>query len=866
MPTEGQIATGPNGQRAVYSGGQWVVMGGGQPQMPSNPAFQHEGPKAAAEVVGANLNNTGQNIRNTVESATAPTTIQTNQAPEGTIWIDPNDPSKGVRKIPGYESQRMTPQLRADAIQAYNDARAIAETVDNLRQQYYGGPGSTKGLAGLGDYLPTATNQTFDTTGQRARGYVKRALGFTGGEGNTMAESAATYGPYIPTSNDKDETAAAKIAALESLGQKAAERATMLLGGIPDNQGNITPLPDNMQGSVWDVIRTTGGKTDNLAAADRGATTKALPYPEAGQAAHDAMVGRIISENNGRLDVDAYIAGRQQLDQQFGVESDPNSLRDWATSINSYLDSGGRTIPTGIQPAQEEMSGLDTVRNSAVNNPIGAAFVGAVDGATGIPTALAGDQMAALSDSQFPAVLGGQVLGAVGATTGLGAAARLGASRFAPQLLGGGSKAQFGRNLATDATYGAGYTGITEGDPLSGAAYGTVGSVVGQPLGAALGRTLGGIPVSESVKALGARNIPMTTGQRLGGFAKAAEDKATSIPLVGDMINARRMEGLGAFNQRAFEDAGSSIGFAPTRTGKEGVQDLLGDPGNPGAVGQAYDQATAGANVPLDQQFLADIGAVGQQAQRLPADYRPLVGQALENRIVPITDAGALTGSNYQQAMRGLKAKRNSAGSATPGFEDEYRDVLSGTMDALTGLMTRGGGDNVVSGLANANAANRNAKILENATQRAKGGSGSGESYMFTPSQLQMSVQQSQRKYPGATPLENLADQGQNVLPSRIPDSGTAGRVAQMALPVGLGAGGAGVGYSLNGSEGAQTGALGSAALTALALAGGTKGGQTAINKMLFDRPDMLRNLGQGITRRRGLFGNAAVPLVIAAQ
>lgn len=47
MAQEGQIATGPNGETAVYRNGQWVVMAGGPP---ADPTFDLQAPKTQAQI------------------------------------------------------------------------------------------------------------------------------------------------------------------------------------------------------------------------------------------------------------------------------------------------------------------------------------------------------------------------------------------------------------------------------------------------------------------------------------------------------------------------------------------------------------------------------------------------------------------------------------------------------------------------------------------------------------------------------------------------------------------------------------------------------------------------------------------------
>jgi hypothetical protein len=53
----------------------------------------------------------------------------------------------------------------------------------------------------------------------------------------------------------------------------------------------------------------------------------------------------------------------------------------------------------------------------------------------------------------------------------------------------------------------------------------------------------------------------LTVGQQLGGPARAVEDAATSVPIIGDIINARRGESVRDFNRAAFRDvAGQDVG------------------------------------------------------------------------------------------------------------------------------------------------------------------------------------------------------------------------------------------------------------------------------------------------------------------
>lgn len=344
--------------------------------------------------------------------------------------------------------------------------------------------------------------------------------------------------------------------------------------------------------------------------------------------------------------------------------------------------------------------------------------------------------------------------------------------------------------------------------------------------------------------------VPLTGGQMLGGIAKSVEDKLTSVPGVGDLIARRRIEGLQAFNRKAFDEAGQPIGFSPTAIGNDGVEQIIGNEVTQGAAGSAYDKATAGVTVPLDLTTAADIRAALAKGRALPDDLATRFALAAENRVKPAVDGGVLTGEGYQQAVRGLKSYRAEA--TKPGFEADYRDALTGLQDALTGAMTRGGGADVVTGLKNADASYRMGKILQDAVKRARNGSRSGEVETFTPSQLNDAAVANRYSGIGTTrPFYDLATAGQRVLPSFVPDSGTAGRMTMglLAGGVGLPGAGAGIDYATGSDKGFTIGGLGLTTLATLA-ALNTKGGQRALSKALLDRPAQLVRVGDLIVNK----------------
>lgn len=820
------------------------------PQMPADPSFPYEGAQAQAQAqnTGAQAQVNQATIPAQINTAnaqatTAARTSQTAGLPEGFMW---GPDGRTAVPIPGYSRQGLSPEIRSQAIQTYQDAAALERAADELVRLYEAGPGATSGLQGLQDYLPTDANKVFNDAGQQARGYVKRALGFTGGEGNTATEASALYDPYLPTSWDRDPQIERKIEKLRELANDARTKAVTTLGGVPDQSGNITPP------NALTMPRIVNGAS--MTAAPMGSETGATPINPAYQQAYEAFV------RSGNWTPEQYAAKRAELDRQFYGETldQGDAYRVEGERILQQLQQGG-TLNLSIPPTEKPLSGVDQFRNSLVNNPVGAAAVGFADmGGFGGVSALAGDQMAALGQAQPLGMAAGQIGGAITGTGALGALGRNTAGRMLPQLMGGAGKAQFGRNLAADAAYGGIYGGVTEGDPLSSAALGALGSTVGQGASKALGAAVGGIARSPAVDRLRQAGVRTTVGQNLGGMARGIEDAMTSAPGLGEIVGARRLEGLQDFNRAAFNEGGAPIGATVRNIGEEGVQELLNQ------AGDAYDSATAGVRVPFDTQFIRDLMTAEKAGAMLPDDLAPRFAKAFENRIMPLSQGSDMTGEQYQQAFRGLKGYRSE--TTKPGFEQDYRDAITLGMDALTGQMQRGGGQQVISGLGKADQTYRAAKTLQRAVEAARNGSRSGEVQVFMPSQLNDAATQAARKYGGGRQMSELIDAGQSVLPSTIPDSGTGRRVATMALPAAMGGSatlGGGIGYGADGTQGAGTGAATGLGLAALLALGGTRGGQKALNAILFDRGPRAEMIGRAIRKRAGLFGSATLPALI---
>lgn len=843
-------ATGPKDPDPVFVSGPQ-----GGAQMPANPAFDFAGPKAQADAARAQADARVATSTVEAEIRRANAEAQAAQAQANRLIAESN---AGARLTPG---QQAADQAFAKDYAAWTAGGGMAGLESKLRvldealETIEASDTITGPVFGR---LPKFIQQMVNPDSQDVRADVERAIQETlrqtlGAQFTQKEGEGILARTFDPTQNEESNARRMRnlIRELRSSGA-AKDSASRYFEQHGTISGWTAPKLGERPNAMTMPRAVRSGAPG---AAGYGATTGTDQYPPEMVAAHEQLVNRLLQQGGGRLDPQAYAQARSQLNREFGFEGDEEADLAWANRVNEYLDQGGSSVPAGITPPERELSPAEQLDNNIVSHPLGSAAAGLMDtGSFGVARALNPEAMQAVSELNPTATMLGQMAGGIGGATMLGRAGSAIAGRAAPQLLQGGARGQFGRNLATDAAYGGAYGGMTEGDPLTGAALGTVGSAGGQALGRAAGAAVGGINLSPAAQALKDRGVRLTGGRMLGNAASAIEDRATSIPIVGDMIRRRSAESFEDFNRAAFEEAGKPIGYKPSMIGEVGIEQFQN------AVGDAYESATSGVNAPLDDQFVTDMAGAIQRAQNLPPDLRRGLGEILDARVNPINDAGALTGKAYQQAMRALKASRSKPPARFEGFEQEYRDVVSGVMDALTAQAQRGGGQSTIDGLAAANAANRNLKILEDASlDRAKIGTQTGEAEVFLPSQLIAAARKSEKKF-GPSTLKQLGKEGQAVLPSTVPNSGTADRAMQFAIGAGALGGGAASDAAF-GTDIVNPYTLGAAGLLA---AGGTRAGQNLTGAILNSRPAAARQLGQAIRKRKGLFGSAAVPLLVA--
>jgi hypothetical protein len=853
MFEEGQIADGPNGP-LVYRGGRWYPLQQTQ-QPPADPTFPYKGPQAEADA----------------RKSRAEADLIAAQAP----YADVIARAQVERDLAAAEKARAeagggakTQAQQGEERDRVSRLNQLAQQINRVEDLYRAGPGMTAGVGALADFNPfLEANAKLDVAGAQLAQQGLAAFRVPG-TGTVSDRDAVMFDrgnlPTAATMDAKNEEILRGLKSrveeeLKALGQPApqwgkafaaeGQNNTNALGQIRTNEGNFS------------------GQLQAAPLADASGRNYREVYNPAFSRAHDELVRSLVSQGGGRLDPDEYAAAFARLTSDFGYNdpAGPAGRKEWANAVNASLDGGARTIPTDVT-ARELMTMRETAANNLINNPFTGAVAGVANGVgAGIPEMLAPAEFAALRDSQGWPMIVGEVGGAVGGVSALGKLGRVAASRAAPGLLGGGATGQALRNVAVDTAYGAAYGQNTRGDPLTGAAFGAGGSVLGQGVAKGIGAAVGGMQRTAAAQALRDRGVPISVARQLG--LGRAEDVIGSLPIAGDVARARQADSFVGFNQAAFQEGARPIGATiPSIAGRDGVTAL------DNAVGTAYDDATRGVTVSIDPQFTTDFAALARQVAGLPGDYQSAARQVIQNRVAPAVSGGRMTGEQYQQAIRGIRAARSNADNVgNTGFEQDYRNVLGSAEDALTGAMGRGGGQQTVEGLGRANQAFGNLKILEDAAlNRARVGTRSGEVNVFTPSQLLDSASKAESTFGNGAALRELGEQGQKVLPSTLPNSGTADRLIALGLIGSAGSVGAGGGFlgaeqdqGLQGAaSGAGTGLGGLAGISAALAALGTRRGQQALEQILISRPQVAQAVGQGFRRRGGLFGSAGAVAV----
>lgn len=503
-------------------------------------------------------------------------------------------------------------------------------------------------------------------------------------------------------------------------------------------------------------------------------------------------------------------------------------------------------------------------------SPLGAAVIGAgdtltmgaLDNMTGNP-AMTRAVMSGVSQENPMSYMAGQIGG--GALSGVGLEAGLG--RLG---IGAANAARAG-----DVAFGAGYGAGAADEPgqsrvaaaLLGGVTGGVGGVAGRQAARIGGGALTGVRDNARVL-LDRAGVSMTPGQILGGMTQRTEDRIAGLPFVGDQIRARRVEGMTDFGQAAFDQQARTAG-QPTgqAIGPLGVENAFRN------SSAAYDAALGGRNIPTDQALFGDLIPAARLGMSNPAHGQD-VRSLLQTEVLPLAPnlRQSVSGQEYQNVDRALQGLEGAYNTRATGMNPEpiaapVARSFGMMSDALDANVARNAPD-VLPMYQDAKASYRQAKILQDATNRARNGSRSGTVDQFAPSQLADAAAANARSFGGTQgttnqPFFDLTRAGQEVLPSSVPDSGTAGRsVVAGLLAAGLGGGG-GAAASDEGHR-AQGGASGAVIAGLLASAPYSATARNALQRaLLAERPQAVQQAGELLANNSRIAGLLAAPAAV---
>lgn len=392
---------------------------------------------------------------------------------------------------------------------------------------------------------------------------------------------------------------------------------------------------------------------------------------------------------------------------------------------------------------------------------------------------------------------------------------------------------------------------VTEGDYWAEkgkqvALGGAVGGAL--PAGAAAAARVVRPNTPANVNALLAEGVQMTPGQILGGAWKSAEEKLTSAPILGAAIRKGRTESIESFNRAVYKRALDPLGpqasavaeAAPA--GREGIQAV----GN--YLSAAYDDALArSAPSPVTQQFTASLAGLKSLLPKAAQDhFDDVVNATILGKVTPggtltpsvAKEAESILGREAATYMGSSVASERATGAALKQVQAELRDLIAQS------------NPKVAPEIQKINRAWADLVQMENAGAMLGAKEG-----VFSPAQYLNSVKRGDkslrdRKFARGEALnQDFAQIADQVLSSRVPDSGTAGRLFLS-------------GAGLGGIFAAPMHTLGAAAGLGAGSLLYTQPGNALATALLTSRPQAANQLAEFVRRSGNYLPPVGVPAI----
>lgn len=335
----------------------------------------------------------------------------------------------------------------------------------------------------------------------------------------------------------------------------------------------------------------------------------------------------------------------------------------------------------------------------------------------------------------------------------------------------------------------------SDGHDLGGiaadAGMGAAGGLIGNGLVRGIAHVAAPI-VPAAVRMLTDAGVNLTPGQTVrngfgaaGRFLSGLEDRATSLPIVGDMIASGRRDAQQQFASGVAQRALTPVG----ETLPQGLNGNEATAFTRRAMTRAYSGALGNMQALPDQQLAQDLAQVAQRQTNgtLSGDAAGAYQRSVDSILGPRMTANPTMMDGDTLKTIDSELRKRAAQTQDPALREAYSD----TRQAVRSAAVRHSPPEAVDALNNADAAYANYVRLRSASAAAPDGN-------FSPNQLRTAVRTNDTSIgkgdtaSGQALVQDYASAGQQVLPSRTGDSGTAGRAATFnPLAWGLGLAGA---------------------------------------------------------------------------
>lgn len=277
--------------------------------------------------------------------------------------------------------------------------------------------------------------------------------------------------------------------------------------------------------------------------------------------------------------------------------------------------------------------------------------------------------------------------------------------------------------------------------------------------------------VNPELSMLKAEGVSPTIGQSLGGRWNALEEKATSLPIVGDAISNARTKAQQQFNEAAINRTVEPLGLKINESGHQGIQ-KAGD-----AISEAYNAAkNAIGHFKIDQQGSAELARLKQMASNMPSRERNQFNKIYETMQNEVSPNGSLMAESWKRLDSKLTTDAGRYSGASDAYQNQLGDAVKEMQRILMDNAKRANPD-AAQMIKKADSAWANLVRVEGAATSAKNNGG-----VFTPAQLNMAVRKSDNSVRdramarGTALMQDLSSAGQNVLGNKIPNSFTTDR------------------------------------------------------------------------------------------